>query len=363
MLLLFVLALAVSVIYIGSIILFLLPYRKVRPRKVLPFVSIIIATRNEEAVIEKTLKNLRKLDYPRFEIIIVDSSTDKTPKIARKYADKFIIEKRPQGKSHALNMGIKKARGEIIYVIDSDSLPEKTALKNLVQYLNGEYDAVVGLNLPQNRNGIVSVIGRLELAFLNLVDKTINSIIKTALIPGRNFVIYKKTLKKVGGFEKALTEDVNISWRLYKIGKKIGITPAVAREQVPDKFSWYIKQQERWTRGSLHEIRISLSHLSISEILIFLPAILFLSSVPFVIMIALVLYIITGIAYLLIPFLLGIFILFLAAIRYLDATDAIYFPFSVLVFGAVQAYILLVVAVKSTLGQRTLWYKTPKEKI
>ena len=358
---LLIIALIASIIYFISIILFLLPYRRVEPKKHLPPVSVIIATRNEESVIEKTLKNLKKLDYPRLEIIVVDSSTDRTTKIARKYADKIIIEKNPSGKANALNLGIRKARWDIVYVIDSDSLPEKNTLKKLVQSLNG-YDAVVGLNLPDNRNGLISITARLELAFLDGVDKIINRFLKTTIIPGRNFVVYKKAIKKVGGFKQALTEDVNISWRMYKKDMKIGLADAVCREQVPERLSWFLKQQERWTRGAFHELITSLPHLSILELLVFLPSIIFLVSAPTAMVSAIILYAATGNSYLLFPLLLAVLILLISEIKYLDSSDTLYFPAAALMLGIIQIHAFFISMIKSTLGIRTQWYKTPKKK-
>src|SRR3972149_722971 len=89
--------------YAVASLLMLLPLKSSEPKKT-PLVSIIITTRNEEAVIEKTLKRVKALDYPKFEIIVVDSSSDNTAKIAGKYA-RIIKDKRGIGKPYALNLG------------------------------------------------------------------------------------------------------------------------------------------------------------------------------------------------------------------------------------------------------------------
>ena len=83
-----------------------------------PSVSIIIPAYNEENVIGKTVKNLKKLIYPKnkLEIIVVnDGSSDKTGQIARTFKGVKVFDKVNQGKkAYALNFGLKRAKGEII---------------------------------------------------------------------------------------------------------------------------------------------------------------------------------------------------------------------------------------------------------
>ena len=117
-----------------------------KPRKRLkeyPFVTIAIPARNEEEVIELTLKSAINIDYPRdkYEIILIlNDSKDDTLKIAkevkRKNKDTLIkiLDIKEKGKGLALNKALKIANGEFFVLLDADSYVEKGALKELLTY-------------------------------------------------------------------------------------------------------------------------------------------------------------------------------------------------------------------------------------
>jgi cellulose synthase/poly-beta-1,6-N-acetylglucosamine synthase-like glycosyltransferase len=218
----------------------------------------------------------------------------------------------------------------------------------------------VGVNLPDNRSNMVTYFGRLELAFLNCVDRVINRIMKITIIPGRNYVISKSALKRIGGFQNVLTEDVNISWRLYKSGRRIGVTRALCREQVPTRLRWYFKQQERWYAGSLREIKSVLKRLTLKEKFVYLPLVIIMLLLPHLLAGGVVLYLITmQNAFL---FLIGAayIMLLAAALRYLSLVDVILSPVVTLLYSFFQVFLFGA----SFFRKKNLkWYKTPKEKI
>lgn len=355
------LSLVVGLTYLVGLLFLIMPYRKTAYSKKLPFVSVLLATKNESSVIEATLKNLKKMNYPRFEIIVIDGSTDSTAKIARKYA-RVIVEKKSKGKSHALNVGIRRAKGDVVYVIDADSRPGKDTLKNLVAALGDSYEAAVGINLPSNDNDMIARIGRIEVAYLNSVEKIVSRLLKTSIIPGRNYVIYKKTLNRLGGFGDVLTEDLNLSWRLYKENKKVDFVPSPSYEQVPDKLTWYFKQQRRWVGGSFLEMGNMTRHLKPNELFITLPALFFISGTPCITLLALILFLLTGLPSVLAVFILGTLMTLMSEIMYLKKKDVLYFPITFLVLGAIQWLNVADALIRIAFGRKIKWYKTPKEK-
>ena len=70
-------------------------------------------------------------------------------------------------------------------------------------------------------------------------------------LPGTNFVIWRHVLREVGGWdEKALTEDAELTIRIYETGRYIGFVPrAVTWEQEPEKLGTWLRQRTRWARG------------------------------------------------------------------------------------------------------------------
>jgi glycosyltransferase involved in cell wall biosynthesis len=115
-----------------------------------PTVSVVIPTLNEEKGIEQVLqavlRALWKVDMPS-EIIVADSSTDRTPDIARDYGA-IVTEPECQGYGAAYLDGFDKARGEIIAMGDADTTYDFTELPKLIQTkLETEADMVIGSRL------------------------------------------------------------------------------------------------------------------------------------------------------------------------------------------------------------------------
>jgi len=329
--------------------------------KELPMVSAVIPTRNEGDVIEKTLKKVRQSDYPKnkLEIIVVDAnSTDNTVRIARKYADKVVIEKRPKGKPHALNVAIRKSKGDIIYILDADSWVEKSTIKNLVLRMDG-HKAIMGLSLPENKENFVTRIGRLENAMFIDINLFLYRLMKTSIVPGKNYAVYKKVIKKIGGFQNALTEDINVSFRLYNAGYKIKFVPAKCYEQIPDRLKWFIKQQRRWSMGGINEIKNALRRMPFLAIFVVpVLGLLALTSAAFL------LSFLSAILFQNIMFLIitipSLIVSILAISKYLDGDDLVYLPATLVTLGVFQVVINLYAFFSLLIGKKVPWEKTPK---
>ena len=94
----------------------------------LPFVSIIVPAYNASRTIRMCIEALLSQSYDRnrYEVIIVDNvSTDKTPEIIKEYPVTYILEDKVHTSYGARNAGIRSAKGEIIFLTDSDCIPEK----------------------------------------------------------------------------------------------------------------------------------------------------------------------------------------------------------------------------------------------
>jgi cellulose synthase/poly-beta-1,6-N-acetylglucosamine synthase-like glycosyltransferase len=121
--------------------------RKVRKKEFQPSVSILVSAYNEEEVIEKMLQNKLALDYPKdkVEILVVsDGSTDRTDEIVKKYEREGVTLMRQEprkGKTAALNLAVRRAKGEIIVFSDANSTYERDAVKQLIKNF---HDSEVG---------------------------------------------------------------------------------------------------------------------------------------------------------------------------------------------------------------------------
>lgn len=233
-----------------------------------PVVSVLIPAHNEEMVIGRTVDSMAKLDYPknRLEIIVInDSSTDKTGKILAEkqelYSNLIVVTINPalgaKGKSNALNQGLKAAKGKYIVVYDADNTPERAAVRRLTEAIMQAPDlgAVVGKFRTRNRdtNLLTRFINIETLNFQWIVQAGRGSLFGLTTITGTNFIVRRDLLEKLGGWNlKALTEDTELTVRIYEQGYRISWLPeAVTWEQEPEKIGVWVRQRTRWARGNM----------------------------------------------------------------------------------------------------------------
>ena len=236
-----------------------------------PTVSILIPAHNEEVVIENTLKSMIQLNYPKdkLEVIVInDNSSDRTGEIVDEYTKKYsyikVVHTVPphtgKGKSGALNIGLKKAIGEIIAVYDADNTPEPDAIHYLALGLQKDKKAgaVVGKFrvVNANKNLLTKLINIETLTFQWLAQAGRWFWFKMTTIPGTNFAIRRSILEELGGWdENALSEDTELSIRVYNLGYYIRFFPsAITWEQEPENLRVWWRQRTRWARGNLYVI-------------------------------------------------------------------------------------------------------------
>jgi len=174
-----------------------------------PKVTIIIPTYNEAKLIEKKLNNIYKQKYPRdkLEVIVVDSaSTDGTPKLIKKWADKhselnlkLIVESERKGKAHALNHALEYATGEIVIITDVDSLwPSETITKTLKWFADPTVGAVSCLKKPVGSK--VKEVEESYRQYYNILRIAESKAYATPIFHGELAAFRRNLLKKLGGF-------------------------------------------------------------------------------------------------------------------------------------------------------------------
>lgn len=132
-------------------------------------VSVIIPTLNEEDAIGKVLAEVRAINVVD-EVIVVDSSTDATAKIAESLGAKVISESR-KGYGRALQSGVEKASGDIVVYIDGDYTYDPRDIPQIVKpILSGKYDAVLGNRLNSKmQSGAMSILNRFGNTLISLI--------------------------------------------------------------------------------------------------------------------------------------------------------------------------------------------------
>ncbi|MDR0898561.1 MAG: glycosyltransferase family 2 protein [Oscillospiraceae bacterium] len=245
-----------------------------------PMVSVMVPAHNESLVLKRTLTALLNFDYPpdKYEIILInDNSSDDTIGLVRdiqaQYPDRRFIAVHTdnivggKGKSNALNLGLQVASGTVLAIYDADNTPEPSALSILVENLMADdrLAAVIGKFRTRNRNAsILTRFVNIEtLAYQCMHQAGRWSYFKLCTIPGTNFVIRRSIIESMGGWDpKALAEDTEISFRIYRMGYKIAMAPqAVTWEQEPFTLPIWLKQRTRWVMGNIQVMATNFKYL------------------------------------------------------------------------------------------------------
>jgi len=139
----------------------------------IPLVTIVTPSYNQAAFLEDTLRSVLAQDYPRIEYLVVDGgSTDGSPEITRKYADRLAwwVSEQDQGQASAILKGFARARGEILAWLNSDDLYLPGAVSSAVQTFRSRPEAglVYGNAITVDENG--EPYNRLDFLQYDLID-------------------------------------------------------------------------------------------------------------------------------------------------------------------------------------------------
>lgn len=203
-----------------------------------PRVSVVVCTHNGAATIRQTLEALRHLEYPEYEVIVVDDgSTDETVSIARAFGVQIIgsdgrnreaTAGQPSanlGLSVARNVGLMAATGEIIAYLDDDAYPDEHWLMYLAYaFAHSKHVGIGGPNVAPSGDGMVAeAVSRSPgNATHVLVDDRL-----AEHLPGCNMAFRTEALRAVGGFDPQFIiagDDVDLCWRILEKGWTLGFT-------------------------------------------------------------------------------------------------------------------------------------------
>jgi O-antigen biosynthesis protein len=190
--------------------------------------SVVVATYNGARTLQSCLESLTRLNYPDYEVIVVDDgSRDATPDIAKQFPSIRYIRQENQGLSAARNAGIRAAQGEIVAFTDDDCRADEDWLYYIVSdLLRGDFAGIGGHNfLPPEDSPVAAavVVSPGGPAHVLLTDR------EAEHIPGCNMAFHKWALEEIGMFDplyRKAGDDVDVCWRLQEHNLKIGFSPA-----------------------------------------------------------------------------------------------------------------------------------------
>ncbi len=228
-----------------------------------PLVSILVAAKNEEAVIPRLVRTLCELNYPIdcYELwVIDDNSTDKTPLLLKqlvKQYEQLRVFYRPAGsgggKSGALNQVLPLTKGEIIAVFDADAqVPEDMLRQVLPLFQRSELGAVQVRKAISNASENGWTQGQVaEMALDAFYQRQRIAIGGIGELRGNGQFVRREALEGCGGWNEAtITDDLDLTFRLHLAQWDVDFmtVPAVEEEGVTQAISlWH--QRSRWAEG------------------------------------------------------------------------------------------------------------------
>ena len=248
-------------------------YRKFIPRPSarysedeLPVITVQLPLFNELYVVDRLLKAVTAIDYPRekLEIQVLDDSTDETTRVAEAVVAKYAAQgfdihyihrlDRTGFKAGALENGNKSAKGELLAIFDADFVPKPDCLRKLVDFFT---DPLVGCAQMRwsHINGQYNLLTRLQTIMLDghfVVEQTTRN--RTGgffNFNGTAGIWRRHAIEMSGGWQHdTLTEDTDLSFRAQLMGWKfVYLLDEEAPAEIPVEINAFKAQQRRWAKG------------------------------------------------------------------------------------------------------------------
>lgn len=229
-----------------------------------PLVSVIVPAYNEDKVIGACVASILASDYSQREIILVDDgSTDGTLEVMRGFEREpavLVIAKENAGKASALNAGLERAAGEIIFFVDADGVfAPDTITEMLKGFETDRVGAVCGNDSPVNLDRLQTRLASLQTHVgTGFVRRALAVIQCLPIVSGNIGAFRRSVLRQTGPFvEGFIGEDLELTWRVHKAGYRVAFQPtATVYAEVPSTLRGLWRQRVRWSRGLLQTARL-----------------------------------------------------------------------------------------------------------
>lgn len=262
-------------VLIGTAILMLVALWFLKPKliktektnKKLPFVSVLIAARNEQENLPELFQSLRVFDYPqdRFELLFGDDqSDDETGNLIKAFCKQYpnatyrcIAPSKEQiAKANVLMQLAQNAKGELLYFLDADMRPNPQILRSYVGLFDADIAGVTGVTLPEGK-GVFSEWQKIDWGFTLQLLAVVEKLGFDTTAMGNNTMVRRSDYDAVGGYgniSKSTVEDLALYQAIRKKNRvyTLQFSDRLLSKTAPEK-SWIelIQQRKRWMKGGL----------------------------------------------------------------------------------------------------------------
>ena len=204
------------------------------------FVSIVMCTRNRSDQIGQAVQSVLDNDYPNFELVIVDQSTDDETRavvtqMTPHHPNLRYIYTEKAGLSRAYNIGIHESTGDVLGFTDDDCVAAKDWVRSIASVFGDEpsVDMVYGqVLLPAALQGHTGEVPTLAIHRAELIDRSSGFRVYGM---GANFAMRRRLYETIGGFDEALggggplksSQDFDFQYRAYLAGATVALRPDV----------------------------------------------------------------------------------------------------------------------------------------
>jgi len=232
----------------------------------LPRVTVLVPAYREGATLDRTLDALHDLDYPAYEVLVVDDgSPDDTAEIAQRHVgmdSRFRLVRKTvnEGKAMAMNDAMPLATGEIVVVVDADARLHCQALRYIAAHFVRlpRVAAVTGNPRVANRTTLIAELQTLEFTSIVSVLRRAQVVWGRILtVSGVISAFRTSALEDVGLFDPSMvTEDIDVTWRLQRRFYDVRYEPrALVDMTVPSTARGLWRQRRRWATGLVQVLR------------------------------------------------------------------------------------------------------------
>ena len=229
-----------------------------------PMVSVLIPAFCEEKLIAETLRTATAIDYPNYEVVVVDdASIDRTRDVIQPFVEsgkvRLVAKEMNEGKAMAMNDALPCLRGEIVLVMDADASPDPQILRWIVPHFESARVAgVTGNPRVANRITFLSQLQLVEftsiVSLLRRAQRIWGRILTMSGVVGAFRV---SALLDVGRYSAEMaTEDIDMTWKLQRAAYDVRYEPrALVWMRVPPTLASLVRQRQRWALGLAQVIR------------------------------------------------------------------------------------------------------------
>jgi 1,2-diacylglycerol 3-beta-glucosyltransferase len=237
----------------------------------LPSVDVVVAARDEQAVISRLVEGLALLDYPKELLtlwVIDDGSSDRTPELLAELQSRHpqlrVLRREPNaggGKSGALNLALQHLKGRWMLVLDADAELQPDTLERLLPFAEAGPASQAGpWGAVQLRKAVVNPQVNL-LTRAQAMEMVLDAVIQQGRLAhggvselrGNGQLLLRQAIDAAGGFnEDTVTDDLDLSFRLLLAGQPVGgLWDPPVREEAVLGLRALLRQRQRWAEGGL----------------------------------------------------------------------------------------------------------------